>query len=66
MDFLVAVVHANTKLSIPLGTDSQLKVTAVAATILKSTWEARNDLVFDNIQVDLARVGLLPENYLKL
>ena len=55
LDFLATITHVNTKLGPIGGLENQNRI-MTAAIILKRTWEARCDVVLNNIPVDIGKV----------
>ena len=64
MEFLATIVLVNDN----LGSFSRLfehnMVTAIATIILKRMWEGRNDFLFQDIGVDIERIGTLVDSNL--
>ena len=66
MYFLAMVTHANDKFSNIVNFDTKFWITVVVAIIIKCVWEARCDVVFNQIPIDLPRIINLAKHDLML
>ena len=66
LDFLATVTFNSNLLGNVSNIETKYKIIVVAAIILKRTWEARCDVIFNNIMVDVNHIVTLAEQDLMM
>ena len=66
LDFLASVMHENNRFAIITDPFEKVKISATTAIILRRIWEARCDVIFNQILLDLNRLVTLAEIYLRM
>ena len=62
LEFLAIVTFVTNKLGPITNLETQNRVIAAAAIILKRTWEARCDFIFNDIPIDIGHIATLVDN----